>query len=130
MIKLQTTGRRYELDKKIVAYVDRKLGRLDRYLPTGCRTGVFGDVVLENDPSHTKEGQCICEVKIDVRGEILFAKEATMNMYAAIDICEQKIKQQVLSYKSRRDPARNKGRRLIAKLLGREPIPAPADEPQ
>jgi ribosomal subunit interface protein len=128
MIKLQTTGRHYELDPKIVAYVERKLGSLDRYLPKGSRSGLFGQIVLEHDPSHTKEGKYICEAKIDVKGEILFAKEATMSIYAAIDICEQKLKHQVLEYKSKREPARNRGRRLIAKIVGREPIPAPSEE--
>ena len=128
MITLQTTGRHYELDSKIVDYVDRKIGKLDHYLPKECRDGLFGAVVLEQDDSHTKEGKCICEVKLDVKGDVLFAKEATMNMYAAIDICEQKLKHQILVYKSKHDPAKNRRQRLVAKVLGRQPLPAPAED--
>src|SRR3954453_9916373 len=108
MIRLQTTGRHFELDDKILAYVDQKLGKLDKYLPRPARNGLAGAVVLEFDESLTQDTQCICEAQIEVKGERMFARESTMNMYAAIDICEQKLKNQVLTYKSKHEPARNR----------------------
>ena len=125
MIQLQTTGRHFELDEKILAYVDKKLGKLDKYLPRNTRDGLSGTVVLEYDESLTQDTQCICEVQIEVKGERMYAKESTMNMYAAIDICEQKLKNQVLTYKSKHDPARNRRRRLFGKMLGRDPLTDP-----
>ena len=121
MITLQTTGRHYELDTKIVAYTHKKLGGLDKYLPKRSRDGVQGKVILEFDEAHVQSQQCICEVTIEVKGERLHAKEATINMYAAIDICEQKLKSQVLTYKSKHDPARNRRQRLWNKMRGITP---------
>lgn len=129
MIQLQTTGRHYEFDAKILAYIDQKLGKLDRYLPRSARNGLVGEVLLELDESLASDGRCICEVKFEVKGEHMQAKEATVNMYAAIDICEQKLKSQILRYKSKHQPAKNRRQRLVAKMLGRDPItPEPSSD--
>lgn len=120
MIQLQTTGRHYDLDPKILQYVDDKLGKLDKYLPKAVRSGLSGHVVLELDESHTQDERCICDAHFEVKGERMQAREATLNMYAAIDICEQKLKSQVLTYKSKHDPARNRRQRLWHKLRGQE----------
>jgi ribosomal subunit interface protein len=122
MIQLQTTGRHHELDDKILQYVNDKLAKLDKYLPRHSREGASGTVVLELDESHTQDSRCICEVQIEVKGERMHAREATLNMYAAIDICEQKLKSQILTYKSKHEPARNRRQRLWNKLAGREPV--------
>lgn len=126
MIRLQLTARHYDIDDKIAAYVTAKLGGLDRYLPRRCRDDLAGSVVLEFDESHTQDRQCVCEVQFHVKGERFQAKEATLNMYAAIDICEQKLKSQILSYKSKHEPARNRRRGLWSKMFSREVI-APDD---
>lgn len=123
MIQLQVTGRHFELDAKIVDYAEEKIGRLDRYLPHAKREGLKGTIVLEFDESHTQGSRSICEASLDIPAEPLHAKEATMNMYAAIDICEQKLKQQMLRYKSKHEPARNRRQRLWGKLRRNEEIP-------
>jgi len=128
MITLQTTGRHYELDDKIIAYVNQKLGGLDKYLPKHSRDGLFGQVVLELDQSHTQNQQCICDTHFDVKGERFQARDAAINMYAAIDICEQKLKSQILTYKSKHEPAKNRRQRLFAKILSRAPIADSAEE--
>lgn len=128
MIKLQTTGRHFELDAKIMEYIDKKLAGLDKYLPARAKEAA-GTVVLELDESHTTDSQCICEVDIEVRGEHMHAKEETVNMYAAIDICEQKIKNQIMRYKSKHEPGKNRRQRLFAKMMGRD-VPAPENTDQ
>ena len=122
MITLQTTGRHYELDDKIVGYVDRKLGGLDKYLPKAVREGLRGQVVLELDESHTQDHQCICDVHFEVKGELMQARDAAINMYAAIDICEQKLKSQIHTYKSKHEPAKNRRQRLLSKMVSRDPF--------
>lgn len=122
MIKLQTTGRHYDLDPKIMQYIDDKLAKLDKYLPRHHRADASGTVMLELDESHTQDSRCVCEVQMEVKGERMHAREATLNMYAAIDICEQKLKNQILTYKSKHEPARNRRQRLWNKLAGREEL--------
>jgi ribosomal subunit interface protein len=122
MIQLQVTGKNYEVDEKVSEYIDRKLAALDKYLPRQIDE-VKGRVILEQDNNERTDSQFRCEVQIDVKGEQMYAKEATINMYAAIDICEQKLKGQILRYKQKHLPAKNRRRRLFAKLLGRDPLP-------
>lgn len=125
MITLQTTGRNFELDPKILKYLDEKVGRLDKYLPRQSREGLFGQVVLELDSSGREDNECVCDIKIDVKGEQMQAREATVNMYAAIDICEQKLKIQALKYKSKHEPSKNRRQKLFAKLwTPAEPVEA------
>ncbi len=81
---------------------------------------VSGVVLLELDKSGREDNECVCDITIDVKGEKLHAREATVNMYAAIDICEQKIKIQALKYKSKHEPSKNRGRKLFAKLWTQE----------
>ncbi len=128
MIVLQTTGRHYELDDKIIEYIDKKLGGLDRYLPRHVRDGLAGTVILECNEALPQDQRCICEVQFEVKGEQLKAHESTINMYAAIDICEQKLKSQALTYKSKHEPAKNRRQRLMAKVMGRTPLPEPVED--
>lgn len=121
MINFQITGRHFELDDKIVAYVEKKLGNLDRYLPKGY-VATKGSVVLAQDASNRQDNDFVCEVLINVPGERLQATESTVNMYAAVDICEQKLKQQILRYKDKHQPSRNRARMLFAKIAGRRSL--------
>lgn len=118
MIKLQITGRHYELDEKIVEYVEKKIGNLDKYLPKN-HPATKGSVVLINDTSNRQHNDFVCEVIVNVPGEKIQATESTVNMYAAVDICEQKLKQQILRYKEKHQPSKNRGKLLFAKALNR-----------
>jgi putative sigma-54 modulation protein len=119
VIKLQISGRNYELSDKITGYVNDKIGALDKYLPRNSRQA-SGSVTLETDVSGREDNQCVCEVIIKVPGTVLQAKEATVNMYAAIDIVEAKIKSQILKYKDKHSPKLNQRQRWLNKMLRRE----------
>ncbi len=116
MISLQVTGRHFEVDDKIAEYLDKKIGNLDKYLPKKVLPTYCG-VMLAVDGSNKEGNANTCEVIIDIPGERFQATEATGNMYAAIDICEEKLKHQISRYKDKHDPARNRGRRIIGKLF-------------
>ena len=129
MISLQVTGRHFELDDKIHDYVERKIGKLDKYLPRNHQA-IMGTVVLAKDKSNRQDNEFCCEIILDVPGERMVAAEATVNMYAAIDICEQKLKQQILKYKEKHQPAHNRRRMLFAKMLGRDRFTTGSDVTQ
>jgi putative sigma-54 modulation protein len=118
MITLQISGRDYELDDKIREYVDRKIGSLDKYLAK--RSVISGDVILIRDVSNREDNMFVCEAIIEVPGDRLQATEATVNMFAAIDIVEQKLKAQILKFKEKHEPAKNKRRMLFGKMWGRD----------
>jgi ribosomal subunit interface protein len=119
MITLQITGRNFKLDRKITKYVNDKFGTLDRYIPRKSE-GAAGHVILEIDKSNREDNECVCEVTIELPGHKLHAHEATLNMYAAVDICEAKLKSQLLKHKEKHMPTRNRRRLLFGKMFGRD----------
>ena len=60
---------------------------------------------LKQEKSKKKDRQ-VAEVILHLPGTTLTAKEATLNMYAAIDIVEAKLKNQLKKYKEKHDSHR------------------------
>jgi ribosomal subunit interface protein len=123
MIQLQITGRHFELDRKVNDYINKKIGLLDKYAK-GAEPAL-GTVVLHLKESNTENSSCECEVNLDLGKQTFHAKEATLNMYAAIDICEAKLKAQILKDKDKHQPGRNRRRLLFGKMFGRDVVTNP-----
>lgn len=111
MIDLQLTARHHdELDDGLREYIERKIGLLDKYMPKGHEI-IRGKVVLELDEGSSSDSQRYsCEARLEVPGNDMFARDATVNFYAAVDIVEQKLKSQILKYKDKHGSHRARGR--------------------
>jgi len=119
MIKLHITTKNFELTDKITAYTERKIGRLDRYLPRGMKD-IEGRVILELDPSGREDNKYICEALLEVPGPNLEARDATLSMFAAIDIVEAKLRVQIRKLKERNGVGRlRRSKAVINRLLRR-----------
>lgn len=95
---IEITGIKYSLDETTKRYVNKKIGRLDRYLPRHARGSVTADVRLkEVNRDHGNKYEA--EIVISVPDKILTAKDSTVNMLAAVDIVEAKIVAQLRKYK-------------------------------
>ena len=97
--KFEVYGIHTDLDKKLKSYVTKKIGRLDRYISRHARDSAHAEVHLKEatkvrDPNHSR-----CEVTVHLPKETIVIKESGLNMYAAIDIAEVKLKQQLQKYK-------------------------------
>ncbi len=88
-----------ELDEDLMKYVQKKIANLDKYIPKNARESVHVEVWLKDAKAKDKK-QLTCEVKMTLPKEIIVTKESTLNIYAAIDIVEAKLKNQILRYKS------------------------------
>ncbi|MCA9339070.1 ribosome-associated translation inhibitor RaiA [Candidatus Saccharibacteria bacterium] len=98
---IDIAGVKYSLDETTKKYVNKKIGRLDRYLPKKDRDGVRAEVKLkEVNRDHGNKYEC--EVLLFVPDKTLMAKDTTVNMLAAVDIVEEKLKNQLKKYKSER----------------------------
>lgn len=100
MIQLEITGVHYDLNPKIKRYVEQKIGKLDRYIPKDARSSSHGHVILTEEEGKSKN-RFICEVNITFPRGTVVAKEATVNMFAAVDIVEAKVKNQLLKHKGK-----------------------------
>lgn len=103
--KLEISAQHFELDPKLKSYALRKIGKLDKFLPRSTRTSAHAEVKLKVQHARNKK-QCVCEVVLRLPKDTITINEATINMYAAVDIVEAKLRNQIKSYKDKHMPAK------------------------
>lgn len=96
--QIQITGIAYEVDENTQKYVMKKVGHLERYLPKHARKTVSAEVRLEQ-VNHDHGNKYEAEIKLNVPGKVVTAKDSTGNILSAIDIVERKIQVQLREYK-------------------------------
>lgn len=116
--KIDITGISYDVSDDLDKYIRSKIGKLDKYIPRSHRKSVFAEVKLsENDSKNQNRNKC--EVILHVYGELMTAKESTINMFAAVDIVEAKLKSQLRKYKDKRLQKRKNNRKgAFGKIRG------------
>jgi len=113
--KFEISGVHTTVDAKLREYVNKKIGGLDKYLSKHNRESAHAEV-------HLKEGKgknhndCSCEVTMYLPHQTIVVKENALNMYAAVDIAEAKLKQQLQKYKGKHASSKTY-RHRIARLL-------------
>ncbi|MCA9325886.1 ribosome-associated translation inhibitor RaiA [Candidatus Saccharibacteria bacterium] len=114
--KLELSGEHFVIDENLRKYVNKKFGRLDRYMPRHSRESAHLEVHMKE---HKSKGQkeCICSVTMHLPNETVNIKEKTRNMYAAVDILQVKLKQQIQRYKDRHATGKLH-RRMFARARG------------
>ncbi len=100
--KFEVQGVHTTLDDALRKYVNRKIGGLDKYLSKHDRQSAHGEVILRESKSK-KTDHCSCEAILYLPHQTLVAKERAMNMYAAVDIVEAKLKLQIKKYKDKHE---------------------------
>lgn len=112
---ISLSGIRYEVDDKMEKYVRSKIGRLDRYMPRSARRNVRAEVRLSEERAN-KNDKYQVEVTLHIKDGNLTAKEATLNMYAAIDIVEAKLKNQLRKHKEKHMDHRKDRKGVLRRL--------------
>jgi len=116
--KFELKGVHTTIDTNLQKYVTKKIGNLDRYLPRHHRDSVHAIVELKEATKANPQKKYTCDVTLHLPHGTLSVNESTMNMYAAVDIVEEKLKQQIKKYKETH--ANGKwSRRLTARLRRR-----------
>jgi putative sigma-54 modulation protein len=121
MIKhIDIKGFHTEVHDRLKKYIIKRIGRLDRYIPRQYRADVRAEVIVRESKSQSDK-KYTAEVILHLPEHRIEAKEATLNMFAAIDIVEAKLKNQLKRYKdTHTDP--HFYRKLIRKF--RRSVPA------
>lgn len=96
--KLEIHGVHMHVDPKLFAYTTKKIGKLDRFISRHARESVHAEVMLKEEKVKNKKSNT-CEVILHLPGENITVKESTINMYAAVDIVEAKLKNLLKKYK-------------------------------
>lgn len=119
MIKLEINGVHTDLDAKIKKYVTAKINKVEKYLPRHARESAHAEVFLKERKVKAKK-ECTCEVVLHLPKDTIRIEETTMNMYAAVDIVEAKLKNQLKKYKETHSSLRIH-KRVLAKFR-RNPV--------
>jgi len=96
--RFEIQGVHATVDDKLRAYVTKKIGGLDRYLSKHSRESAHAEVHLKESKKRDN-AHCACEVTLHLPHQNIIIKESALNMYAAVDIVETKLKQQLKKYK-------------------------------
>lgn len=115
--KLEISGVHFKVDDEVKKYATKKIGKLDAYMPRHARKSAHAEIKLKETMLKAKK-QCTVEVILHLPHDTLMTKETTMNMFAATDIVEAKLKNQIKKYKELHETIRGP-RKLLGKLRAR-----------
>lgn len=98
-IDITAAQKDYAIEETLSKYIHKKIGKLDRHLKRRDREAVRADVKLSESISKKSGKKCTCEVILHIPGARLTATESTINMFAAVDIVETKLQNQLNKHK-------------------------------
>jgi ribosomal subunit interface protein len=113
MAQITITGIHVEVDDKLRKYINRKFSALDKYLAKQVVESVKADVRLIESKQKGKK-LATCKVTVSLPNDTITVKEATVNLYAAVDIAEEKLRHAYQKYTDKHDRPR-----LYRRLIGR-----------
>lgn len=86
-------GRHMEVTPSLREYAEEKVGRVAKLLNDHMVTSVEIELSAERNPAIEKRH--VVEVTMFTKGHVIRAKEAAVDMYAAIDLVSEKLERQV-----------------------------------
>lgn len=115
-MRILVTGKNMDVSNALRETIDKKIGKLDRYLKP--ETDVYVTLSVE-------QYRHIVEVTIPINGLVLRAQEVTDDMYASIDNVLEKLERQIRKHRTKLDKRLREGAfRDVAPLF----IPQGQDE--
>ena len=117
--RIEISGLHMGVNDDLHKYVTKKIGKLDVYMSRHARESVHANVKLKATKIKTRK-QATCEVILHLPKDTITTKETTLNMFAAVDIVEQKLKNQLKKYKEIHESPYKLHRRMIAKFRNRK----------
>ena len=119
-MQYNTRGENIEVTPALRDYVEKKIGRLERYFE---ETTAFSC----NVTMRVQRGEHTVEVTIPMPGVILRAEDTNNDMYAAIDLVVEKLERQIRKHKTKVN-RRNRQTGAQPVFLDAEPVFAAQDD--
>lgn len=105
MQRIAIDGIHTDISDDLEKYIIKKIGKLDQYMSRHARQSAHAEVKLKEAKVKAKKA-CTCEVILHLPHDLITTKETTGNMFAAVDIVEAKLKNQLKKYKEKHQPLR------------------------
>ncbi len=106
--KIEITGNEFKIEESFKKYSEKKIGRLDRYLPRGAKKDIIARVVVSEIGRGKGEKYEISAAMEIPGGKVLAARDECSNVFAGIDLVEAKLMGQIRRYKLETQPHRQK----------------------
>jgi putative sigma-54 modulation protein len=106
-IHVDVYGKNLEVSDRIVDYVDKKVAKLDRYLPDIEDARV--DVAFVKSARSAADRQ-VAQITVRGKGFILRSEERADDIFAALDTAVDKMQRQIERYKGKRYRGRGDGK--------------------
>ncbi len=106
--KIDITGNGFKVEDGFRKYVNKRLGKLDRYLPRGSKKDVVAKVIV-SEIGKNKGDKYEISVAMEITGgKVLAAKDECSNVFAGVDLVEAKLTGQIRRFKLEVQPHRQK----------------------
>lgn len=122
-MSITVTGRKTTVTPAMKAHVEEKIGRALEVFESAAPDA---EVVLRVDKNPANPNNFTCEVTVRAIGAVIRVAESADDMYAAIDIAEDKVSRQLRKYKTK--VVDRRGGRASLKTVEVEPMPAPSPD--
>ncbi len=97
-MEIIVTGKNMEVSDRVREYVDKKAGKLDRYLPNIEQASLE----LKRASAKSADDRHIAQLTVSVKGSILRAEESAADVFTAFDAVLDKMYRQIRRYKTKR----------------------------
>ncbi len=103
-VEIVLRGHNMRISDRLNDYVDKKVGKLDRYLPELKDAQVD---LKAHKTARSAEDRKVAQITVrSTRGTILRAEESSADIFAAIDMAVDKLYRQIKRFKGKRDRRR------------------------
>ena len=121
-MRLIIKSKNLEVSEPVKEYVEKKIGTLDRYLPTINKARVE----LSQQQSRSSQDRLTVQVTMHSNSTILRAEESSSDIFAAIDAVRDKLQRQIKRYKEKPTRVRERSRAAAPEAS----VPAEETEPR
>ncbi len=99
-IDIAAAQKDYKPTDKLIKYINKKFGKLDRHMAKKNRSAARVEVKLQ-EQKEKSGSKLTCEAILHTPDYKLVGKESTSNMFASVDVVERKLRVQLDKYKDK-----------------------------
>lgn len=123
-LEIEIYGKNMEVTDRIRDYVDKKVGKLDRYLPGIDEARV--DLAYAKSARSADDRQ-VAQITVRGRGFVLRSEERADDIFSALDTALDRMQRRIERYKGKRQRGRGDGR-TVAEVVAPPPLEEVAEE--
>ncbi len=106
--KMEISGNGYKVEEPFKKYAEKRIGKLDRYLPRSSKKDVVCKVIV-SEIGKGKNGKYEISAAMEIPGgKVIAAKDECSNVFAGVDLVEAKLTGQIRRYKLEAQPHRQR----------------------